>query len=340
MEAPSQKTSVSRMKILFSIVLAALICAGCTEGQSTGSASTMRVHAKSLQPLKPRAKIILEQALNGQNAYLRSAAVEITVETGQKDFLPHITRLTTDPIVPVRFNATVALGDMRCFSCEQIVQKLLDDPDMNVQVAAAYSMVKLNHPHHVETLRTAAKSPNQTVRANAALLLGKLGNPGNISLLYEVLQSSDSEDKVRLQAVESLARLGDDRMYRTKLWALLISKYADDRVIGIRGMGALNTVDSRNAIISALKDDLPEVRLVAAEQLARLGDNRGEEIVYNYFIDKNTDLNKLEMASQTAVMAIGYMNSNRLNGYLPQALNSQSPYIQLMAAQSVLLQVK
>ena len=325
-------------KQLFSIVLVALFVAGCVEEQATSSAASGEKIVRT-QFLKPRAKIILENALKSENAHLRSSAIEVTVETGEKDMLPHITRLTTDPVVPVRFNATVALGDMQCFSCEKIVRKLLNDPDVNVRIAAAYSLVKLNQPNFFDQVRAAAKNSDQTVRANSALLLGKLRSPDNIELLYEVLRANDSTDKVRLQAVESIARLGDERMYRSKLWALLISKFADDRVIGIRGMGALNTPESRNAIISTLDDDVQEVRLVAAEQLARLGDKRGEEQVYTYF-QTSPDLNKMDMASQTAVMAIGPLKSSRLNGQLPKALDSQSPYIQLLAARSVLLQLK
>ena len=325
-------------KQLLSIVLIAVLAAGCVEQQATNSATPAEKKVR-IQPLKPRATIILERGLKSENAQLRSSAIEITVDTGQKDMLPHITRLTTDPVVPVRFAATVALGDMRCLSCEKIVRKGLNDPDVNVRIAAAYSLVKLNQPQFVEQVRAAAKSSDQTVRANAALLLGKLDNPDNIELLYEVLHANDSIDKVRLQAVVSIARLGDEQMYRSKLWALLISKFADDRVIGIQGMGALNTTESRNAIISTLDDDVQEVRLVAAEQLARLGDNHGEEQVYAYF-QTQPNLNETDMANQTAVMAIGPLKSSRLNNQLPKALGSQSPNIQLLGARSVLLQLK
>jgi len=327
-------------KQLFGIILIGLLIAGCTEEQNTGAATAARPKKKvRVQSLRSRSQLILEKALNGKDARLRSAAIEVAVDTNQKDMVPHITRLTTDPVVPVRFGATVALGDMRCFSCEKILQKSLSDPDVNVRVGAAYSLVKLKHPQYIGPIRAATKSTDQTVRANAALLLGKLENKDNIDLLYEVLKSSDSSDKVRLQAIESIARLGDERMYRGKLWALLISKFADDRVIGIRGMGALNTPESRNAIIRTLDDDVQEVRLVAAEQLARLGDKRGEEEILAYF-QTQPNLNKVDMANQTAVMAIGPLKSSRLNVFLPEALNSQSAYIQLLAARSVLLQLK
>ncbi|MCI0499986.1 MAG: HEAT repeat domain-containing protein, partial [Planctomycetales bacterium] len=230
-----------------------------------------------------------------------------------------------------------ALGDMQCFSCENLLLPLLNDTDMNVRIAAAYALAKLNQPKYRQHVIEAARHPDPTVRANTALLLGKLGNRDDIPLLYDVLNDDGSADKVRMQAVESLARLGDERMYRTKLWALLISKFADDRVMGIRGMGALNTPESRNAIATMLQDDVVEVRLTAAEQLARLKDKRGEEQVWGYF-KTLPDLNKRDMANGMAVMAIGYLGSSRLNSYLPQVLDSPSPELQIIGAQAVLLQ--
>lgn len=326
-------------KMCLAIILTGMLSAGCVEEQAGGPPLLPGEKKVRVQSLKPRALIILEKGLTSNSARIRTNAIEVAVETRQKDMLPSLSKLTQDPTVPVRFAAVVALGDLRCFSCESIVRQSLNDPDVNVRIAAAYSLVKLNQPNYFDPLLAAAKSPDQTVRANAALLIGKLGNPEHIPLLYEVLTAEDSVDKVRMQAVESIARLGDERMYRSKLWALQISKYADDRVMGIRGMGALNTPEARSAIATMLQDDVLEVRLAAAEELARLGDTSGEEEVFNYF-QTNPDLNKADIANGMAVMAIGYLESNRLNAYLPQILDSEQLYIQLLGAQSVLLQLK
>lgn len=323
--------------LLISIILIGFLSAGCTQEQASVPSASAQNPLK-VQLLKPRAMIILESGLTSKDAQIRSNAIEVAVKTRQKDMLPLITKLTTDPVVPVRFSATVALGDLRCFSCENLARKSLNDPDVNVRIAAAYTLVKLNKPQYLEQLRAGAKSSNQTVRANTALLLGNLGKQDDIRLLYEVLNAKDSSDKVRMQAVESIARLGDAQMYRSKLWALQISKFADDRVIGIQGMGALNTAESRDAIATMLQDDVLEVRLAAAEQLARLGDKRGEGQVLEYF-QTNPDLNTSDIANGMAVMSIGYLKNSQLNGFLTKALDSQSPHIQLLAAQSVLIQL-
>jgi len=335
------KTSQSAVKKrLYCALLMILACTACTE-QQTGALNLGSAGGQNarIQALKPQAVMILQQGLNSPSAKIRTHAIEVAAETGQKETLGTITKLTTDSIVPVRFAAVVALGDMKCGKCEQTIRKSLNDPDVNVRIAASYSLVKLGKKDYVAQLLAATKSTDQTVRANAALLIGKLDNPDHIPLLYEVMTAQDSVTKVRMQAVESIARLGDERMYRSKLWALQISKFADDRVMGIRGMGALNSQESREAIQTMLQDDIVEVRLAAAEQLARLGDFSGEEEVWTYF-QGTPDLNKADIANGMAVMAIGHLQTDRLNAYLGQALNSQNPYIQLLAAQSVLIQVK
>lgn len=318
------------------ICIVILVAAGWLSPQSlaTEALNTKPISVQSLQPL---ARNTLLKGLNSENAILNTYAIEVAAETNQKDMLPLIIKLAESPAVAVRFAAIVALGDMQVADKKDVIQKALNDPNVNVRIAGAYSLRKLSQKRYVDQIRAATKSNDQTVRANAALLLGKLGDKDNIELLYEVLSAADSTDKVRIQAVESIALLGDEQMYRSKLWALLISKFSDDRVMGIRGMGALNTSEARNAIATMLEDEVQEVRLAAAEQLGRLGDKRGEELIWKYF-QQSPNLNKNDMANRMAVMAIGSLGTNRLNSLLPSALSSQSATIQLMAARSVLIQ--
>jgi HEAT repeat protein len=73
--------------------------------------------------------------------------------------------------------------------------------------------------------------------------------------------------------------------------------------------------------------------------LGKLGDSSGLENLVKYF-QTNPDLNQATVATGTAVMAIGNMKAHNLTGYLAKALNSESPYIRLAAAQSILIMTK
>jgi len=325
--------------LIASLTIMCVILAGCTEQQSSPASITEKPTVK-VQSLQPRALIILKNGLNSDNAYIRTHAIEIAAETDSRQMITDISARLADSSAAVRFAAAAAMGDILAFGCQEQLLPLLNDTNESVQLAAAYALVKLNQDQYHETIRQGAKNPDQSVRANAVLLLGKLGNQDDLNLLYWVLHDENSKENVRLQAVESIARLKDREMYRSKLWALLISKYADDRVIGIRGMGALGTDEAKNAILTMLQDDVLEVRLAAAEQLGRLGDKHGEMEVYSYFQSK-PDLNQINIAANNiAVMAIGRIQSNRLNAFLPDVLASQSESIRLLAAQSILLQTK
>ena len=327
-----------KTKIFLSWLAALLVLAGCE--QELGSILPLAApNSPSIQSLSPKALEILKAGLNDTNSFIRTPAVEIAAETDQKQFLSAIIKKTEDRVVTVRFAAVVALGDMQCKSCGPTLLKKLEDKNPNVQIAAAYSLIKIGDSSDDNRIRQALDSPDPTIVANAVLLLGKLGSQRDVARFYKILGDNDAADKVRFQALESIARLGDMKIYRDKIWPLLISKYHDDRVWGIRCMGVLGTPEAKTAIQTMLEDDVLEVRLTAAEQLGRLGDRSGRQVVQDY-LSKQPNLDETTMANQMAVAAIGTIGSPPLNVYLPQALNSRSPIIRLVGAQSVLLQTK
>ncbi|MBN1508869.1 MAG: hypothetical protein JW955_18625, partial [Sedimentisphaerales bacterium] len=181
-------------------------------------------------------------------------------------------------------------------------------------------------------------SEDQTVRANAALLLGKSGQKDALRFLYWTLQRPDSADKVVFQALESIAMQRDERIYR-KLWSRLISKYADDRLLGIRAMGALGTQQAKNAITTMLDDSVLEVRLAAAEQLGRLGEPIGEARVAEVFTKNllaDMDAEGQRRVKVLCALAIGEIGSESLGKYLPQLLRDSSTPVRLAAARAVM----
>jgi HEAT repeat protein len=321
------------------LLLSAIFVCGCVRHEEKNTQQVSLLPPVPVQTLQAKAMMTVQMALSDTTAYMRNHAIEIAIETQQQHWMPEILKKLDDSSVAVRFTAAIAVGEMNCRTCQEQLKKSLEDKNENVRIAAAYSMIRLGDVSHYQLIRDAAVTTDPTIRANALLLLGKLGNKDDLELMYKATGDADTLDKVRLQAVESIARLKDTRIYRSKLWPLLISKYADDRVMGIRGMGILGTTEAREAIQTMLQDDVLEVRLCAAEELGKLGDQGGMNQLTAYF-QTNPDLNQATMASGTGVMAIGRLKASNLTGYLKQALDSQSTYIRLAGAQSVLLLTK
>ena len=321
--------------------LALLPLSGCEPAarppqSPTPSASTLAPPAGG--DLPAQARQIISEGLADADPQIRANAIEVVASTRELGLMPNVQKLLADQVVPVRFAAAVAVGDLAYAPAKDQVGPLLNDPNPNVQLAAFYALSRLGQPELYQEICKAVAGSDQTVRANAALLLGKSGNKDGIRFLYWTLQRDDSSDMVVLQAAEAIAMLGDRRIYR-KLWTGLISKYADDRVIGIRAMGALGTDEAKSAILTLLDDPVPEVRLAAAEQLGKLGESGGEDEVLAVF-EKNLmagmDAPGRERTKTLAALAIGEIGTDPLAKYLPQLLQDTSKIVRLAAAKAVL----
>lgn len=281
---------------------------------------------------------ILQEGLADSDPMVRVNAIEVVAATRQAKLMPRVQRLVNDEFVPVRFAVALAIGDLQYALGENSIRRLLKDKDYNVKIAASYAMARLGAGEYLEVLRKAILSNDQTLRANAALVLGKSGDKTTLKLLYWAMQNRDSDDKVVYQAAESIARLGDARIYQ-KLWAMLISAYADVRFMGIRAMGALGTAEAKNALITMLDDELLEVRLVAAEQLGTLKDPTGEPVVLDVFqknLTATLDKNSRERANVLTAMAIGQIRTPSLTKFLPELLKDESKFVRIAAAKAVL----
>ena len=304
---------------------------GCAELAQTGLSGSDLVEA-----LRPQAIQIVQECLVDDNPQVRASAIEVVVATRQVRFMPKVQRLLKDDFVPVRFMAALAVGDMQYQLAKSDVTQLLKDRQ-DVRIGAAYAISRLGLPEYLGLVRQAITSENQRVRANAVLLLGKGGDESDLKLLYWAMRDESSDDKVRFNAAEVIARLGDERIY-PKLWSMLISAYHDDRVFGIGAMAELGTLKARDALITMLDDDVPEVRLAAAEKLGMLGDTSGEYEVLEVFggnLSSQMDRDGLERVNVRAALAIGEIGTPALIEFLPLLMDSESKIVRLAAAKAV-----
>lgn len=280
---------------------------------------------------------IIQNALDDTNPVARVNAIEVIATTGQFKLMPKVQRLLQDEFIPVRFAAALAVGDARYSQAKNSLNPLLKDRDVNVIIAASYAMGRLGSAEYFEVVRRAISSNDQTVRANAAFLLGKAGDKSSLNLLKSVQEDKNSNDKVRFQILEARARLGDEEVLQ-KLWAIVYSAFADDRIMGIRAIGLLGTSKARDILITKLDDTVLEVRLAAAEQLGKFQDRIGEAEVLDVF-EKNLtaglDTEAIERANVLTALAIGEICTPDLEKFLPKLLKNESKFVRIAAAKAV-----
>lgn len=315
--------------------LLAISVAGCNETIQTGNYPA----DASLHKLVPEATNIIRNSLLDEDPHIRTNAIEVVAATRQLQLMPTVERLLTDEIVPVRFAAALAAGDTKYRDAKRTLNILYKSSDENTRLAAAYALYKLGDKSKLLVIGEAIASKDMKLRANAALLLGKSGDKSSLKLLYWAKEADDSEDNVRFQAVEAIARLGDEKIY-PKLWTMILNINADDRILGLQAMGALGTEQARGALTSQLSDEILEVRLVAAEQLGKLGHPTGEPEVLDVFaknLTANMEKKDAERVNALTALAIGQIRTAKLTKYLPILLKDKSKLVRLAAAKAVFL---
>ncbi len=326
---------IARTLTAFAIITFTVFTGGCNESLKK---ETRPPTSSSIGELLPEADKIIQAGLNDTDPLIRANTIEVIADTKQTKLMPRVQRLLEDESVLVRFAAAIAVGDLEYSLAENPAKQLLEDKDENVRIAADYATSKLGAGSGFELVRKAVASNDQTVKANAAFLLGKSGDRGSLKLLWWTLQNKDSDDKVRFNAVEAIARLGDERIY-PKAWANLINIHGEDKITGIRAMGALGTEEAKNALITMLDDNVLEIRLAAAEQLGMLGETTGEAEVLKVFTKNLTSgLNKeeVERVNMLTALAIGQIGTANLTKYLPELLKNESKLVRLAAAKAVI----
>jgi len=342
MKNTKMNNTEGKQTVIFNFLLANLLLLfifGCDKStQATGGHFT----DTSVNNLAEQATQIILEGLADEDPRVRANAIEVVAATRQIQLMPKVEGLLADELVPVRFAAALAVGDTEYRPAERLIRRLLKAPDENTKIAAAYAMSKLGSPDSLRPVRKAIASKDQTVRANAIILLGKSGNKSALELLQWAQQDINSDDKVKFQALEARARLGDEQIF-PRLWAIVFSTYADDRVMGIKAMGALGTEKAKNVLITKLDDEVLEVRLAAAEQLGLLGNNEGEPEVLDALTKNLTaDLDKqgCERVNVFTALAIGQIGTEPLKKYLPRLLKDKSKFVRIAAAKAVFQCIK
>ena len=319
--------------LIFSILTLSVI--SCNETSESGFFNS----STSLSRLKPQAKQIVRDGLYDPDPAVRTNAIEVAGTCRVIEFMQRVEQMLQDEFVPVRFSAALAIGDCKYTQAKNSLNTLLRLMDENTRIAAAYALYRLGDDEKISIIAQAITSKDTIVRANSAFLLGKAGDKSTLKLLYWAMDDPDSDEKVRFQAAEAIARLGDEKIY-PKLWTLILNVNTDDRILGVYSMGALGTKQAQGALTTQLADPVVEVRLVAAEQLGRLGNTTGQPEVLDVFTnnlnEEQIDDARMERIYHLAALAIGEIKTPTLVEYLPKLLKNKSKFVSLAAAKAVL----
>lgn len=310
----------------------------------TGIAGASQAKRKSLMkqlPLEEQARWQIIEVLGSDDVLKRMNAIEAIGLSGDESLMANlIMTLNSDKSTePEKFAALMSIGDARFKTAEKAVRKYENSEAASLDIASAYALIRLGDTS-LERYKSILKhldSEDQAARDNAVMALGKAGDRKYINLLRWIFNSEKYSERTKLLAIEATAELRDPEAFG-KAWALMISKRADDRVMGIKFMRKLMTNDSRNSILTMLDDGVLEVRLVAAGQLALMGDKSGLGLIEDFFAKTLPSLEgeDRERALIHAIDAIIALKKVEVIKLLPGLMNEDSENVRLKAAQAIL----
>jgi HEAT repeat protein len=223
-------------------------------------------------PLRDKAEQELDAAVQWDNAYIRSNAIEARQDVNDPATTPAIMQGLHDPSEVVRFSAAMAAGRLRIAKAKLELQKLLDDPNHSVQVGAIYGLYRLGETLPAHRLEHFAFDPDTQVRGNTAMVVGMLGNPTGLRVLAAM--ANDASWTVRLQVAESRWLLGDEDGL-TDLVSGTVSKFPNEQIESIIGLAGPRDPRVAEHVRSGLTSEYAEVSLASARALGELGSDEG-----------------------------------------------------------------
>ncbi len=256
----------------------ALLCQGCVA--PTASVPTVSEQAG----LRAMALKTIEEAAFGEKPALRIHALEAFAEAAPREGLACLAiPLNVESLYHgTCFAALLAAG--RAAELGPLDEKLASDirtraesPNGNVRAAAIYGLHKMGDTSRTGDLaELVLHHKDPSVRANAALVLGKLGEPSSIKLLQTALRREE-KTLPKLQILESLAMLGDDHA-ANRLMFEGRSEVAQQCEVALSLLANAGHGGAEELFLYRFQTSpYPEIKLQAARGLARLGSRMGVE---------------------------------------------------------------
>lgn len=324
--------SVVSLKVIVLLIVVALT--GCSTVMQK-STDVTRLRQRSLQALKRGVRY-------EHLATVRAQSIEALQEVDDTDVRPWIRQALNDRTPAVRFAACMALGDLRDAVAEAALRRLASSSTPSDRIGSLYALHRLGDTTRSQALAEyLLNAPDPATRSNAAMVLGRLGEPGAIDLLAQAMR--DPELSVRTNTLEALALLGSEEG-RATLYAGAYSGIGVEETISITALASLRDPRYRKLFRHKLTNaGHLETKLAAARALGWLGDKSGlntalDALDYEPAEDRKNDpiANQRLRIRQMAALALGAIGDRSALGPLEKMMNeSDDPRLQVAAAKAI-----
>ncbi|MGB0766364.1 MAG: HEAT repeat domain-containing protein [Phycisphaeraceae bacterium] len=359
--------------VAFAMVLAFSAAAALTP--TTASAQGPDEARIALLQAKPKAYAIIRRAGTSDDPRLRLAAIE-AAQHAPDAALDLARNGLGDENPAVRFGALVTVGKLQLVDLAPAALDLLRDRNESVRAAALFAAKRCGKNVDLSPLGGMLASGSPGTRANAAMLVGQLGDRQAIDMLREMASapmprvSPAERSWVRLQFAEAMIRLDpNDAEVLGSIRASIYSNLDDVRVLSIQILGEIRDQSVQGGLAHIVKRDNPiQVKIAAAHALVRFGDTQGiptllraaryserelRDDLEDYIDDNgvsgpeaqtirdllNNETERFRAASEVraqAAVALGSVRSKEASERLIALLNDPSEVVRVAAASALL----
>ncbi len=284
---------------------------------------------------------LLRQAVDSTNPLLRANAIE-ALQSAPEELPKVLPARLADENRGVRFIAVMSVGQHRLTELIPLVLPLVHDEAASVRAAAIYALHACGEDVDPTPLASMLLGEIPEAKANAALILGELGDDSALPLLRTAVgrgmsRVSDAQAKIiDLQIAEAMVKLGDERELEG-IRATLFAPAEQGELIALacQMLGRLNDVRAAPNLADlatrAGRREMPaEVRMAATLALAELGASAPVEVPLRF-----AGSTEFSLRAQAAVTLGGIFTSGSSQA-LRQLLTDSNPLVQIAAAGGIL----
>jgi len=176
----------------------------------------------------------------------------------------------------------------RSLDLDSLADVLLNNPNIELRLKAARSLVKLGDQGAVEILVTASNDGDPIFRAKLVKVISRLEHPASVGIMVNAI--NDTDCYVRKTAVESVAIVDHPDILKALLGCL------DDEEVNVRESVVIALEKSRQAdlvvemLTGALADRHWNVRRESVEIMAKIGGDRAVEPLRRMLKDEDPEV--------------------------------------------------
>lgn len=295
--------------------------------------------AQILADSKPKAIEQILMSSRSADPFLRANAIEAMQPLSQRA-LPMAQLGLRDEASVVRFASLVTVGKLKVKALAPAVERALQDEAPSVRAAAIYAAKQLGLNANVGQLADMLASSNPGLRGNVVMLLGMMGDSSAIPMIQELTQASIRRATpaeraiVRLQVAEALVQLGDESSLDALRGAVFRADQDEVRVLAIQIEGRIQDramIPALRRMLTVDRDRHPiEVKLAAAEAMARMGQSEGLAIAL-----QGATWQSAPVRAQAA-FTLGLIDDPSAAAALAKLLDDPSEQVRLAAAAAIL----